>query len=155
MAGIVDLPQHIDAVNNAVSRRFTSSLALPSQDEAECPALVLSHNPLRQGGMSSGQVSVLQVDVRSRPFVHTPCLCCSCDDIDRIVGLEAEQAQRRQELREYLVAVKGRQEASSDTACQPRFGLEFYNLVQRLSQNQKAEYTSIRGDACNFCIFCS
>ena len=76
------------------------------------------------------------------------CYSCRSDDTAVQGTKETEQALRRQELQQYLELAKERQGQEGNAEGQPRFGIEFYNLVQRLSQEQKAEYSSIRGNAC-------
>lgn len=58
-------------------------------------------------------------------------------------SLENEQEQRRQELTAYLHHLK--QKSPDKQHAGMGFGAEFYSLVQRLSQEKKTTYESIRG----------
>lgn len=58
-------------------------------------------------------------------------------------SLESEQEQRRQELTAYLQRLK--QNPPDSKQAGTTFGAEFYSLVQRLSQERKTTYESIRG----------
>lgn len=53
------------------------------------------------------------------------------------------QEARRQELTAYLQHLKHKHFA--DPSADLTFGTEFYSLVQRLSQQRKTEYESVRG----------
>lgn len=146
-------PEPTHAVEGDLSARFTSSLALPSHDEADCPALLLNQDEHRQ-------VCLLLLLYK---LVHTLCTVvaleswlyrgnwyglCRPDAAATQDDRDAEQDQRRQELREYLKLMRTRQGSVGPSETQTRFGLDFYNLVQRLSQEQKAQYASIRGMQC-------
>ncbi len=61
-------------------------------------------------------------------------------------SLESEQEQRRQELTAYLHHLK--QKSPDKEQAGTAFGAEFYSLVQRLSQERKTTYESIRGLHC-------
>ncbi len=61
-------------------------------------------------------------------------------------SLESEQEQRRQELTAYLQHLK--QNPPDKKQAGTAFGAEFYSLVQRLSQERKTTYESIRGLHC-------
>ncbi|KAL0053140.1 hypothetical protein WJX82_001504 [Trebouxia sp. C0006] len=58
-------------------------------------------------------------------------------------SLESEQEQRRQELTAYLHHLK--QTSPNKKQAGTAFGAEFHSLVQRLSQERKTTYESIRG----------
>lgn len=143
-------PEPTQAVEGDLSTRFTSSLALPSHDEADSPALLLSQDEHRQACLLLLLVYTLCTSVALEPLLSRGnCygLCrpdAAATQDDRV----AEQNQRRQELREYLELMRTRQGSDDTSETQTRFGLDFYNLVQRLSQEQKAEYASIRGMQC-------
>jgi hypothetical protein len=61
-------------------------------------------------------------------------------------SLEGEQEQRRQELTAYMHHLK--QKSPDEKPAGMVFGAEFYSLVQRLSQERKTTYESIRGLHC-------
>lgn len=58
--------------------------------------------------------------------------------------VEALQEQRRQELTTYMQQLKQKQSVNGQIA-DLTFGADFYSLVQRLLQEKKTEYESIRG----------
>ena len=146
-------PEPTQAVEGDLSARFTSSLALPSHDQADSPDFLLTQDEHRQACLLLllyKLVYTLCTSVALEPLLSRgKCygLCrpdFAATQDDRV----AEQNQRRQELREYLELMRTRQGSGDTSETQTRFGLDFYNLVQRLSQEQKAEYASIRGMQC-------
>ena len=65
---------------------------------------------------------------------HLPKEVCRTDSL---------QEARRQELKAYLKHFKHAQ--SAEPSANLTFGTDFYSLVQRLSQQRKTEYESVRG----------
>lgn len=130
--------------------RFTSSLALPSEQEGAAGLVWIQQDESRQAmaAVTIHGVSKLEPQLlpkkRKQPLKHarTTCRLHVPSELSRSSSL---QEARRQELKAYLQHLKRKQ--SAEPGADLTFGSDFYSLVQRLSQQRKTEYESIRGTA--------
>ena len=127
---------------------FTSSLALsPELEDAAGSVWVqqdISRQALKPTIIHGSAVCKLKCYVHHTSHL-TPCTVCRSHLPAELSSSDDHQQARRQELTAYLQQLKHKQ--SVEPSADLTFGKDFYSLVQRLSQQRKTEYESIRGTA--------
>lgn len=125
------------------TNRFTSSLALPSEHTDAVASVWIQQDEPRQALAASSPIAHSEATQTKQRLTIIACTIRRSHLPKEPSSSNSLQDARRQELTAYLQHLKHKQ--SAEPRADLTFGKDFYSLVQRLSQQRKTEYESVRG----------